>query len=246
MSDWLLRARHWQLFGLAVALPYVLGSAVMISAIRDFAEAMPSANDYGPASPFAMLTGGIGTIYPALGLALALGLGVYLTWGYAVVDRLGALLPEPDRVEGSKYFVPVAAGLALATGGYLLFHYRMMSAGFGDIAAGVGEPGTQFLPSFFVGFALAAAMGLLAFGLQVFLAVVTAKVILRVGQPERSDGGSLALAVFAVLYFPFGVWWLQPKVNRVRERARLLAAAPPLPGGRPPTAPLPPPPLPPH
>ncbi len=81
------------------------------------------------------------------------------------------------------------------------------------------------------GFALFYLLAFALLGVSIYVTIAAAKIYVSAQRPYYRDSGAMVIAVIAMLYWPIGIWFLQPKINVLAQAADDYArtGVPPLP-----------------
>jgi hypothetical protein len=181
----LLTLKHWQIFGLLMALPIVFQFIAIIS--------MFSRNE-----PTAMFN-----FFP---LIMILFVGLYFSWFYALGTNLHKKLPATVKMNLNKFkiflLIPVV---------YMLFISVFMVGMFSNISTGV-QPNPAI-------FAVIVPLHLFSMFCIFYCLYFNAKALKTVEWQRSVTFSDFAGEFFLIWFFPFGIWIIQPRINKLFDPA---------------------------
>ncbi len=229
MYDKVLRLKHWQFFVIGFALPALGGIAWIAYAFskmfRYVEEAQRAPNGLSPDFLGGMYEGMIYVYLPSL-------LTLVLSWAWlgAIVERLGPLADPVDRPRPSLFkplHLTFIIGSVLAVGSYYWIFTTFVANV--EMAGRMSDP--SGFESMFFGMLVMYGVMFAVLGVQIYITIAAARVYVSAQRPYYRDNGAVAVAVIAMLYWPIGIWFLQPKINVLATAADDYARTgiPPLP-----------------
>ena len=229
MTDWLLRAKHWQLFVVGYAVPLALSFVLYaVTFGRHFYDLLPQPG--APPPPPDAIAAQMEGMFASLALALipmVILAVAQMLYPAAVEERFGPLAPtrlRPRRwlFRGALVAYPLCFVL------YFVAFYTIFSSTPVFAVTPEADEGA-FIASFLLGMgaSLLAYLGMLGAG--IYLAIATARLIVGAEDLPLASGNDVPVTVICLIFWPIGIWFLQPRVNALFARSEALARVPPLP-----------------
>lgn len=198
MTDRFLKAKHWQLFLLMVAIPVVLQFVLMAEMFSNFAF---------QAHPDPVIVLSYMKFIPVIGI---LCIAVLFGWFWSVAVGLQNKVPVNITMKVKKFKVfftfPLVYMLA-----FLTFFSVMMSS----LSANNPEPGEGLIAGLF---AVVVPLHLFAIFCFLYTFYFVAKTFKTVELQREVTFGDFAGEFFLLWFYPVGVWILQPKINKMIEQ----------------------------
>lgn len=179
----LLKIKHWQLFTLLFAIPFLFQMLMM--------RVVMKSNDPGIFISF----------FPFL---LIYVLGLFLSWFYAMGVKLHQKLPETVKMNLGRFKFFLFSPLV-----YMMILFIFMYVTFSDISAG-----NQSGPGAFVWL-----IPLQIFSVYcIFYCLYFISKSLKSVELQRPvEFNEYAGEFFLIWFFPVGVWFIQPRINKLFE-----------------------------
>jgi hypothetical protein len=193
-----LRAKHWQLFLLTVAIPFIFQMVVMVT------MTIKMVNPANLGDPMFMF--GYMKIFPIM---MALLMGVLFGWFWSVAVGLQPKVPAHVKMKVRKFKVFFFLPLIYLFGFLLFFAFLPFN-----------QIGTESTPNLgFVGLFMAIVVPLHLFAMFcIFYSLYfVAKTFKTVELQREVTFSDFAGEFFLFWFFPIGVWIVQPKINRMVE-----------------------------
>ncbi|HTL81494.1 MAG TPA: hypothetical protein VL651_07310 [Bacteroidia bacterium] len=184
MTNWFLRAKHWQLFILIFAVPIVIE---MVAFVTVFA------------------THEIAMVFVFMFVIMALVMGVQFGWFYNVGTALGKKLPENAGMNLKRFRSFVITPVI-----YFCFIFISMIV-FGTFLFSGGRPS----PFFGLGFLIIVPLHLFSMFCIFYTYWFIAKSLKMVEKWNHVEFGDYIGEFFLLWFFPVGVWFIQPRINRL-------------------------------
>ncbi|WP_345012287.1 hypothetical protein [Christiangramia aestuarii] len=188
-----LKAQHWQIFILVFALPFFLQILITISLFSSFNEG--SAPDPSFLNWF--------KLFP---LIMLLYLGTTLGWFWSVGNGLQKYIPDGINLKIKKFriflFIPVVYLLLI----FLLFGVASYGFSSGSNAAG----GTVGILLLFI-----IPLHLFSMFCMFYLLYFVSKTIKTVELKRSVTFSDFVGEFFMIWFFPIGVWFIQPRINKI-------------------------------
>jgi len=197
MTDKFLKAKHWQLFLLMVAIPVVLQFVLMGKMVADFAT-------QSPPDPVIML--GYMKFIPVVGI---LCIAVLFGWLWSVAVGLQNKVPVSVTMKVKKFKLFFTFPLV-----YMLAFLAFFSAIMSSLEANNPEPGSALVGSIF---AVVVPLHLFAMFCFLYTFYFVAKTFKTVELQREVTFGDFAGEFFLLWFYPIGIWILQPKINKMIE-----------------------------
>ena len=198
MVDLFLKAKHWHLFILTFLLPMVFYIGLMGLILTNFM----SSQTPDPTIIF--------NSYKYFIYIIVFVWVVNFAWFWSVAVGLDKKIPVTYRLKLSRFkmafFISV---LILFLFAYVIGNF-FHNAGFGlNRTVGFGWGYNPAIPSILVTFVLVTGLCIL------YIYYIVAKTI-KTAELQRKIGiGDCILELFLIYFFPIGVWFLQPKINKM-------------------------------
>lgn len=195
MLDKFLNAKHWQLFILMFGIPIVLQIAMMAIIFSNFDSESNPEDVFG--------------IMKYFSLATILNMGILFGWFWSVAIGLQRKVPENIKLKTKRFKILFLIPLV-----YII----LMSLFIGYAFNGMMEFGSE--PNFNV---IGGMMGII-FPLHLLSMVgifhsmyFVAKTIKTVELQREVGFGDFAGEFFMIWFYFIGIWFLQPKINKMVE-----------------------------
>ncbi len=200
MTNWFLKAKHWQLFLLIFGLPFIIQIIAMGIIVTSSISGDETAPD--PAFMFRYFM-------PVFSIMMLLFIFGLLGWIWSMASRLQKMLPEHVRLNLRAFkfffFFPVV---------YMIV---FLSIFFWSFQSSVVNP--DFNPAYmFVGFAVIFPLHLFAIFCMFYVLYFTSKTIKMVELQKHVTFGDYAGEFFLLWFDPIGVWIIQPRINKLFEQ----------------------------
>jgi hypothetical protein len=184
MIEKILRAKHWQIFGIVFIIPYSLQFTAMTIAKNDHERMM----DF---SPFIMII-------------FFLGL---FGWFFSIATGLKNRIPEGIKMKIKKFKIFLIIPML-----YIPFAFGLMDLLFENLANNDGEANGAM-----IGGSLAIIFPLHILSMFGFLYsfYFVAKTYKTVELQKKVTFSDFAGEFFMLLFFPIGIWVIQPKINKM-------------------------------
>lgn len=196
----ILKAKHWQLFILTFGIPLIFQLVLMVSMISKIAV------DFNP-DPAEMFR--FFKFFPLLMIAF---MGVLWAWYWSVAIGLQNKLPETVKMKVKTFkiffFIPII---------YILLIGFFMSVIFSEVLYAESSPNLGLM---FGSFALIVPLHLFSVFCIFYMMYFVAKTIKTVELGREADFGDFVGDFFLIWFFPVGVWFLQPKINKMLEESQ--------------------------
>lgn len=199
MINRLLRAKHWQIFMLTfgmIMLTYFISIVGFIVSIPILAEQNDTV-----ISPFALIAP-----FGIFILLMFLAMAVHLAWNWSVAIGLQQYVPEEAKMNMNKFkwafFFPLFYIILFIGGMFAL----MTSISF--------EEPPLFL---FTGFGLIFPLHMLAMFCQFYCLYFIAKTFKAAELQRKVTFSDYAGEFFLIWFFFIGIWFVQPKINKMVE-----------------------------
>ena len=202
MNNFIYRLKHWQIFLIIfgpIAILYYFMMRRMFALISEISYDPGMAEDMDP-------TEFMDGMFSYLPIMLLFYLLIYL-WYWAVGVGLQQKIPQELRQNTSLFkvllFIPIL---------FLFFYiYAFSNMMESMMAFEEGEiPDMSMFSSMMFG-------SLITFGISMYLVYFTAKTLKTAYKQERQDVGDFIGEFFLILFFPIGIWILQPMINKIIE-----------------------------
>ncbi|MFK7950758.1 MAG: hypothetical protein AB8G11_24445 [Saprospiraceae bacterium] len=201
MINKFLKAEHWQLFLVGIAIPFVLE----IVLFRDFFQAIEA---------LAYMMESTGDVSPSLELPrslifvpiiILLAVGVQIGWLWSVVVGLEKKLPQ-DMYHGGNTLFKMSLFAPVVTFLYAMYiMYDVMNSALVGMIPNIGGFFLLFPLSFFSMFGIVYV---------VYFAAKRIKTVELQAIPRFEDW---IVDFLLIAFFPIGVWILQPRINTLYE-----------------------------
>lgn len=203
MTPKILTTPHWKLFILVVGIPFVAGLVLMITMV----SLLVGQREPNPETIFPIMF-----IFPVIGLFAAV---IQFYWHWSVATGLQSYLhPETKlRVKRFKFFffVPlVYLGAFMLFGAIMATQVQSMENNEPqDIAWAIPLFILVFLMHFFSMFCI------------IYTLYFIAKTLKSVELQREAHFSDYIGEFFLIWFFPVGVWFIQPRVNRIIQGSQL-------------------------
>lgn len=197
MINAFLKAKHWQLFGLIFGIPMVLQFVMVGIIISNLA----TQSNIDPDLMFNYMK-----LFP---LFIILFMGIFFAWFWAVAIGLQKKVPENLSMKVKKFkvffFIPLV----------YLSVFLISFAVFEDFSF---SSNIESYAEFFFGcFFLISFLHLFVIFCMYYIMFFVAKTIKTVELQRQVKFGDFAGEFFLILYYPIGIWIIQPKINKMME-----------------------------
>ncbi len=193
--NFFLKLKHWQLFVLVIGMPVIVQ---MISIIR-FA--------FVSFDPTAMFTGWTLSI---IFLAIFLIMGVFYGWLYTLGVNLNKKLPGTVKMNLTTFrwfvFIPVVYMIC-----YCIFMFTVLIHLFES-----GEPDVSVI---FASLGIIIPLHLFAIFCVIYCLNFVAKSLKAVEWQRPVTFSDYAGEFFLIWFFPIGIWFIQPRINKMFDKA---------------------------
>lgn len=196
LTNWFLRAKHWQLFLLTCGLPVLFQLAMMASMIVSIGS---------DTNPDAEAFFNIFRLFP---LMMLLFVGTFFGWFWSVAIGLQGKIPPTVKMKTGKFkfffFTPLI---------YILFLLIWISAAVTGLPGMEGgeRPGAGA----FGVVAIIIPMHLFSMFCMMYSLYFVAKTFKTVELQRETTFSDFAGEFFLFWFFPIGVWVVQPKINKM-------------------------------
>lgn len=201
MVEKFLNAKHWQIFVFLFAVPMGIHFIMMIVLLVDVFS--PSHTD--TTGVFAHLR-----LFPLLAI---LYIGLYLSWFWSVAIGLQSKVPDAVHLKTTvfkllfSYSIIFFASVMFAA--FYLFNNILLS----DIA-----PNFEFVEEFLaVGIPLFVLLYFFAVFCMFYMVYFVAKTLKTAMLQREVKFGDFVGEFFLLWAFPVGIWFIQPKINKLVE-----------------------------
>jgi len=189
-----LKAKHWQLFFLMCGIPLIFQIITMGSMFLS----MSTENNTDTA-----LLSFYFSLYP---LVMILLIGVFFGWFWSIAVGLDFKIPDTLKLKLSRFkiflFIPLA---------YIL----LLSIFIGITMSGMDWMGNNTNPPAVFGIIL--PLHLLSMFCIFYCLYFVAKTIKTAELQKKVGFGDFAGEFFLIWFFPIGIWFIQPKLNKMIE-----------------------------
>jgi hypothetical protein len=194
----LLILKHWQLFILLFAVPFVAYISLMAYLFTQMVhQEVPLPAD-DPAAAFGFFSGVMGAVFIVLGVVMLL----HFAWQYTLGSSLHKKLPAGVKMNLSLFkafqIIPLV---------YMVLLCFFMADIFSDIQA-------NETPNFYW-FALIVPLHLFSIFCMFYSIYFNAKSLKAVELQRPVKGDEFIAEFFLLWFFLIGVWILQPRINRI-------------------------------
>lgn len=200
MKNFFLKIKHWQLFSLLFLCPLLMGGYFLFS-IPSLEEAARTPLEGSP------LSSALGQFVRFLSLSFMLGESYMMALLYFLNDRL----PEKLKVG------VIPSSLVFVFSMFYVYAIYVFLSAFFDYFPALLMAYTAILLLLFFCFLLLIPLSYISFSVAKVL--VTAELHREVRTKE------ILSSAFLFLFFPVGVWLLQPRINRLAEEAALTSSS---------------------
>lgn len=181
----LLRLKHWQLFGLLIGIPFVIQIIGILSIVLAQNQIMM----------FAM--------FPLIIISFT---GVFFGWFYAMAVYLNKKLPDTVRIKLTKFKLSLLFPIV-----YIVFFTIFMSGTFGNLIGG-GDSNNTIQPGIF---GIILPFHFFSMFCIFYCIYFCAKSIKTVELQRHVAFNDYAGEFFLICFFPIGVWFIQPRINKL-------------------------------
>ena len=198
MRDKFLHAKHWQLFLLTI-IPFILNRYFILDPLLTEmpAHGYPALGSLSVSSKF-------------LPLILIVILTPLFYWFWSISTGLQIKIPESAAMKVKKFklffFYPVFYLMLFA----LYFNLLLMG-----LLDGIPSPGLFF--KMFAMFVVIVPLHLFAMYCIIYIFYFTAKTYKTALLQRETSFGDFFGIFFLLLLFPIGVWFIQPKINKMMK-----------------------------
>lgn len=207
MINLFLKAKHWQLFVLVFGIPMLL-ELVFIGTVFSKIPLDVSINEVSPLGPEFMLDL-MGPFFILLVITMLFSTGTQYGWIWSVVIGLKNKLPEQMKMNTIRFKVFFIFPLIYLTG-FIIFLFYMMNSMMTNLATMALEPEP---PMMFASFLLIIPLHFFAIFCMFHSLYFTAKSFKSVELQRSVSFSDFVGEFFLILFFPIGIWFIQPKVN---------------------------------
>jgi len=217
--DTLLRAKHWQIFLFAFAIPWMLMLVIMGFGMADFAsmiKANPDPEDMAVVVSDFMSSMAIGVLPITI-----LSYSVVCAWLYAVSRRIGEM--PPKRYQPLKPWTNTAIiviGILYLLNGLLSYYlFDNMFEGIFDLEnqQNPANPFEMFGSKFMLFNLASMVLSFVTFGLAIFVYYQLAFAIKGAETQQYLRSSEIIGPFFSLLFLFVGIWFLQPIINKLHE-----------------------------
>ncbi|NMM47805.1 hypothetical protein [Marinigracilibium pacificum] len=196
MTDYFLRAKHWQIFVLSYGLPILCQMILMSSLFITVSKG----NFSDPTQIFEYFI-----YYPII---ILISSGVIFGWNWSISVGLQKFLPDNVTLKVSRfkilYFIPLIYFIIFIIGFIYLFNYMLHSPN-----------ETPDPSSFIIGFSTIFPIHLFSMFCIFYCLYFCAKTIKCIELQREVKFSDFVGEFFLLWFFPIGVWILQPKINEI-------------------------------
>lgn len=199
MTNWFLKAKHWQLFLLTFGLPFIFQIISMVSMVTSSLSRGES--EVEPAFAFSYIM----PFFIIMIFILMFGL---MGWMWSMTTGLQKMLPDQvsmnQRLFKIFFFIPVVYLFV-----FIGFFFWSFQSAFAD---------PNFNPeNIATGFAIIFPIHLFSMFCLFYVLYFTAKTIKTVELQRDVTFGDFAGEFFLLWFYPIGVWLIQPRINKLVE-----------------------------
>ena len=195
MTDKFLKAKHWQLFLLTFGIPIIFQFIMMGSLMFNIGtEANPDPTmmfNYMKFSPIKMI----------------IFIGAFFVWFWSVAVGLQSKVPENVKIKVKKFkiffFIPLV---------YILCIMLFMSFTLNGLLSNGQEPSGSLIGSMF---AITVPLHLFSMFCLFYSLYFVAKTFKTVELHREVKFSDFAGDFFLILFYPIGIWIVQPKINKM-------------------------------
>jgi hypothetical protein len=212
-----LHMRHWQLFLLQIG-PILLGYAYFFSRIlSDISSSIPEPDAPAQQTVEPMLNM-FGTPFALLLVALLMSFAILLSWLWSVGNHLHDRLPADTKLTLTWFRIAI-----IFVAAYLLILVYGLWAFINHLTNLARAPLTPDADPNDLGVMFAGMMIMMIFGNIIYIVCMfycyyfIAKSLKSVEYNREALIGEYIGEFFLIWFFPIGVWFLQPKINRIFE-----------------------------
>ncbi|MFT4521434.1 MAG: hypothetical protein ACI8ZN_000365 [Bacteroidia bacterium] len=193
MIEKFLKAKHWQLFLLALGLPTLFQFTLMGSLFFG----MSGGNEPNPELMF--------NYFKYFPFIMVIYMGIFFSWFWSIAIGLDKKIPDALKLNLGRFkillIIPFIYALFLS-----IFMETMMAGMMGT--AGAPNPAI---------FRLIVPLHLFAMFCLLYCIHFIAKTIKTAELQKEVGFGDFALDFFLIWFFPIGIWLIQPKINKMVE-----------------------------
>jgi len=193
-----LRAKHWQLFLLTFAIPFMLQIVMMASIFSHLLHQPNNVPDVTEVFSYLKL----------LPVIIVLYMGTLFGWQFSVATGLQKMVPAGVHMKVKKFkiffFIPIVY-IALI----LIFVSFILSTGFSN------SPTVAYGFYVFIPFLVIIPIHLFAMFCIFYCLYFVAKTFKTVELQREVTFSDFVGEFFLVWFFPIGVWIIQPKINKM-------------------------------
>ncbi len=193
MIEKVLKAKHWQLFLLIFGIPMIFQFILMGSMI----SGISSGNNSNPELMFNYFK-----IFP---LIMILFMGVFFGWFYSIGVGLDRKIPDELKLKVGRFkiflLIPVI---------YILFFSIIIVTMMNGMRITGGEPNPAI-------FGLIVPLHLFSMFCIFYCLYFVSKTIKTAELQRKVEFGDFAGEFFLIWFYPIGIWFIQPKINRMIE-----------------------------
>lgn len=194
----ILRAKHWQLFLLTFGLQLVTQITFMVIMVSSIIQ---DPQEFG--NPFAVFG-----IIKYFFVILLIVMSIYFSWYWAVGTHLQEFIPEGNRRKTKFFKVTILTPLLYFFLVFMLIAIFVRESFFND-------------PNFVV-IGILAVFGFLLHFFSIFCifynVYFVAKTIKTAELQREAVFGEYIGEFFLILIFPIGIWFIQPRINRMVQK----------------------------
>jgi len=197
MINLFLKAKHWQLFILTFGVPLVFQAAMMWSMMSEIVS---------PDNAQAAFMTNYFTLFP---LMMIVFMAVFFGWYWAVAVGLQEKVPETVSMKIKKFkvffFIPIV---------YMFIFVGFLSVAMVGLLNGNPEPNMAIVAGLF---AIIVPLHLFSMFCLFYCLYFVAKTIKTVELQRDVNFGDFVGEFFLIWFFPIGIWFIQPMINRMIE-----------------------------
>lgn len=194
MVEKFLKAKHWQLFLLTFGIPMILQFILMGSLILGIS----SRSEPNPEFMFSYFK-----LFP---LIMILFVGVFFGWFYSIGVGLDKKIPDELKLKVGRFKI-----FMLILTIYILFISIFMGAMINGMINTDNETNISII-------GLIIPLHLFSMFCTLYCLYFVAKTIKTAELQEKVGFGDFAGEFFQFWFYPIGIWFLQPKINKMTEK----------------------------
>ena len=190
-----LKAKHWQLFILIFGLPLIFQIVMMTAMFSN----LDSTYNPDPTFMFSYMK-----YFP---LVMVIYVGIFFGWFWSVGMGLQNKIPENIKMKVKNFkiffFIPLIYIFLILAFSRIIMGKMMSSDGVQDISLMIGV------------FAIIVPLHLFSVFCMFYILYFVAKTIKTVELQREVKFGDFAAEFFLIWFYPIGVWFIQPRINRM-------------------------------